>query len=369
MASPTEPVRGGGAGRVSVNGKWLSQAVTGTQRYATEVASRLVARDPERYVLRLPADAPVPAWTPAGLLVVRSRWRGVAFEQVALPWAARHEPPAQPRRSGAGVRPASGRDDARRRRLPGARELQPGVPDVVPVPLPRGRAARGSRADRVAVQCRRAGASTGSAGVTVRRGPERSRPHGRYRPRATGAPRRRPAVPPLRRHARGAQEPRPAARGAGRRPAAAGRGGGGQRGAGLRGDSRRGRVAAALRRPSCSAGSATARSPGCTATPTRSSSPPGTRGSGSPSSRPSGSAVRWSARTPRPLPEVAGDGAAYFDPDDHESLRDALESVDVDRDGWAARGRVNAERFRWADTAAAVERVLDSIATPSRLGT
>ena len=69
------------------------------------------------------------------------------------------------------------------------------------------------------------------------------------------------------------------------------------------------------------------------------------------------------------LPEVAGYGAAYFDPDDHESLRDALESVDVDRDGWAARGRVNAERFRWADTAAAVERVLDRVTRPPRRAT
>jgi glycosyltransferase involved in cell wall biosynthesis len=59
------------------------------------------------------------------------------------------------------------------------------------------------------------------------------------------------------------------------------------------------------------------------------------------------------------LPEVAGGGAAYFDPDDPESLRAALDSLAVDRDGWAARGRANAERFRWADTAAAVERVLD----------
>jgi glycosyltransferase involved in cell wall biosynthesis len=59
------------------------------------------------------------------------------------------------------------------------------------------------------------------------------------------------------------------------------------------------------------------------------------------------------------LPEVAGDGAAYFDPDDRESLRAALEVVDSDREGWAARGRANAERFRWADTVAAVERTVD----------
>jgi glycosyltransferase involved in cell wall biosynthesis len=61
------------------------------------------------------------------------------------------------------------------------------------------------------------------------------------------------------------------------------------------------------------------------------------------------------------MPEVAGDGAAYFDPDDPEALRAALEAVDSDRDGWAARGRANADRFHWAGTASLIESVLDGV--------
>jgi glycosyltransferase involved in cell wall biosynthesis len=68
------------------------------------------------------------------------------------------------------------------------------------------------------------------------------------------------------------------------------------------------------------------------------------------------------------LREVAGDGAAYFDPDDPQSLQEAVDSVTDDPEGWAARGLANAERFRWADTEAVVERVLDNVTTRPRLG-
>jgi glycosyltransferase involved in cell wall biosynthesis len=61
------------------------------------------------------------------------------------------------------------------------------------------------------------------------------------------------------------------------------------------------------------------------------------------------------------LPEVAGDGAAYFDPDISGSLRTALETLDEHRRAWVARGGANAARFRWADSAAAVERALDAV--------
>ncbi|WP_425840212.1 glycosyltransferase [Microbacterium sp. PA5] len=72
--------------RVYVNAKWLSQSTTGTQRYATEVTKRLVADHGRRIVLVVPADATVPEWA-RGARIRRSRLRGMAFEQIALPLA------------------------------------------------------------------------------------------------------------------------------------------------------------------------------------------------------------------------------------------------------------------------------------------
>ncbi len=72
-----------------VNGKWLAQAASGTQRYATQVV-RAAARSSSdgRLTLVVPADAVLPEWA-RSFRVVRSRLRGTLFEQVALPWAAR----------------------------------------------------------------------------------------------------------------------------------------------------------------------------------------------------------------------------------------------------------------------------------------
>ncbi len=75
--------------RQCVNGKWLAQSPSGTQRYASEVL-RAVAGTPaaRNLVLVLPADAEVPSWA-TGFVSVRSRQRGVLFEQFALPWLTR----------------------------------------------------------------------------------------------------------------------------------------------------------------------------------------------------------------------------------------------------------------------------------------
>ncbi|MEU2349082.1 glycosyltransferase [Modestobacter sp. NPDC049651] len=72
-----------------VNGKWLAQVPSGTQRYATQVL-RAVSATPlaDRTTLVLPRDAEVPAWA-AGMTVRRSRLRGQLFEQLALPWLTR----------------------------------------------------------------------------------------------------------------------------------------------------------------------------------------------------------------------------------------------------------------------------------------
>ena len=79
-----------GAPRLALNGKWLSQETTGTQRYAREVTRHLLPLLPHRPVLHVPAGADVPVWLRTQVDVRRSRLRGTAFEQFALPWAARH---------------------------------------------------------------------------------------------------------------------------------------------------------------------------------------------------------------------------------------------------------------------------------------
>ena len=77
--------------RLCLNGKWLSQETTGTQRYARELTRHLLPHLPDRPVLHVPAKAEVPDWALAQVEVRRSRLRGTAFEQLALPWAARRD--------------------------------------------------------------------------------------------------------------------------------------------------------------------------------------------------------------------------------------------------------------------------------------
>ncbi len=72
-----------------LNGKWLAQAPSGTQRYATQVARAIsTTRVAGRITLVLPKDASPPSWA-GRFRIVRSRLRGALFEQVALPWIAR----------------------------------------------------------------------------------------------------------------------------------------------------------------------------------------------------------------------------------------------------------------------------------------
>ncbi|MGB0972279.1 MAG: glycosyltransferase [Mycobacterium sp.] len=72
-----------------VNAKWLAQKQSGTQRYASEVMEA-VSHTPAvpNLVLVLPRDADKPSWA-AQFPSVRSRFRGVVFEQFALPWISR----------------------------------------------------------------------------------------------------------------------------------------------------------------------------------------------------------------------------------------------------------------------------------------
>ncbi|WP_083562424.1 glycosyltransferase [Mycobacterium malmoense] len=72
-----------------VNGKWLAQSPSGTQRYATEVMRSLSSTPAASQVtLFLPKDAIEPPWA-SQFALVRSRFRGIFFEQVVLPWLTR----------------------------------------------------------------------------------------------------------------------------------------------------------------------------------------------------------------------------------------------------------------------------------------
>lgn len=77
------------AAKIGLNGKWMSQPMTGTQRYAYEITQRLAIAEPGTYRLHVPRGAKVPSWVPAGVDVCRSRLSGTLFEQIALPFAGR----------------------------------------------------------------------------------------------------------------------------------------------------------------------------------------------------------------------------------------------------------------------------------------
>lgn len=74
---------------IVLNGKWLAATATGVQRYAGELARRILERDAAATVI-MPADAVRPDWLPEHRVVV-SRTRRALFEQVALPWHARRK--------------------------------------------------------------------------------------------------------------------------------------------------------------------------------------------------------------------------------------------------------------------------------------
>jgi glycosyltransferase involved in cell wall biosynthesis len=57
------------------------------------------------------------------------------------------------------------------------------------------------------------------------------------------------------------------------------------------------------------------------------------------------------------LPEVCGDAARYFDPEDVDGLTDAVLDVLADPEPWRERGLERAEQFTWERTARATEQV------------
>src|SRR5688572_294496 len=70
-----------GTMRLGVNGRFYAAHRTGVQRFAVEIASRLL----EDATLFLPANAGPPDWLPRSTRVVRGRLSGHAWEQLELP--------------------------------------------------------------------------------------------------------------------------------------------------------------------------------------------------------------------------------------------------------------------------------------------
>lgn len=69
-----------------VNGKWLAQKLTGTQRYATEIVRAIIATDTTDLVVHAPSDAVIPDWLYTPRVELRlSKAKGVVFEQLYLP--------------------------------------------------------------------------------------------------------------------------------------------------------------------------------------------------------------------------------------------------------------------------------------------
>ncbi len=66
------------SGRIHINGKWLSQAMTGTQRYANEIVKAIVAADRFDLVVHVPAGTVIPDWLQRGRITCVPR-RSKAF--------------------------------------------------------------------------------------------------------------------------------------------------------------------------------------------------------------------------------------------------------------------------------------------------
>jgi len=72
--------------QVHVNGKWLAQNLTGTQRYATEIVRAIIDTGSVDLVVHVPSDALIPEWMPGPRVRIRrSPAKGVVFEQLYLP--------------------------------------------------------------------------------------------------------------------------------------------------------------------------------------------------------------------------------------------------------------------------------------------
>ncbi len=78
--------------RVHINGKWLAQPVTGTQRYAAEMVGAIMSMNRLELVVHLPSGVGVPkSMVRHGVRIRRAPVSGVLFEQFYLPVATAGE--------------------------------------------------------------------------------------------------------------------------------------------------------------------------------------------------------------------------------------------------------------------------------------
>lgn len=69
-----------------VNGKWLAQRLTGTQRYAGEIVRAIIEAGGTDLTVHLPAGASAPPWMDHPHVVIRTApVKGIVFEQLYLP--------------------------------------------------------------------------------------------------------------------------------------------------------------------------------------------------------------------------------------------------------------------------------------------
>lgn len=74
--------------QLHVNGKWLAQRLTGTQRYATEIVRAILATDSVDLVIHVPAGVDIPGYLDHPRARIRQVGvKGQLFEQVYLPAA------------------------------------------------------------------------------------------------------------------------------------------------------------------------------------------------------------------------------------------------------------------------------------------
>lgn len=72
--------------RVWINGRFLSQAATGVQRFAEQITRELITTHPGVIVV-VPPLTEIPGWLPQRNVLTAGRLRGHAWEQLALPRA------------------------------------------------------------------------------------------------------------------------------------------------------------------------------------------------------------------------------------------------------------------------------------------
>jgi glycosyltransferase involved in cell wall biosynthesis len=71
-----------------INGKFLSQLTTGTQRYAIEITKELLSEGLTNIKLIVPRGTDLPAWLPSNVVRFAGS-RGVLFDQFSVPWLSR----------------------------------------------------------------------------------------------------------------------------------------------------------------------------------------------------------------------------------------------------------------------------------------